>query len=216
MSSELNSIINPTPNRRTFIKRAAGAATLLIGGAMLDAPILKAFTRTTPPALNFGGQFIFISAHGRLLQAHTDGEMHASQEVEHPGEEERWNVYIWPDGKISLQNFRTNRWLCAEPSGKAIADRAAPNIWEQWTLHGVDGTHVALKSYHNKWLCAQPPGQDTQYGGEVIADRANCAAWERFSMIPSPGIPVSNQSWWNDVLGAVKVAAQVVPILIGG
>lgn len=164
--------------------------------------------------MDFAGQFIFISSHGRLLQAYTNGEMHASQEVQNAGEEERWNVYVWPDGRLSLQNFRTNRWLCAEPSGKAIADRAAPDIWEQWTLHGVDGTHVALRSYHNKWLCAQPPGQDTEHGGEVIADRDNCGPWERFSMVPSPGIQVHNQSWWNDVYGAVKVAAKIVPILV--
>lgn len=216
MGSELNSTLNLTPNRRAFVKGVATAASVLIGSTMLESAALKALTRSAPPAPNFAGQFIFISAHGRLLQAHTDGEMHASQEVNNVGEEERWNVYAWSGGKISLQNFRTNRWLCAEPSGKAIADRAAPDIWEQWTLHGVDGTHVALKSYHNNWLCAQPPGQDTRYGGDVIADRTNCAKWERFSMIPSPGIPVHNQSWWNDVYGAVKVAAQVVPILVGG
>jgi len=164
--------------------------------------------------MNYIGQFNFISSSGRLLQAHTDGEMHASQEVQNDGEEERWNVYVWPGGKISLQNLRTNRWLCAEPSGKAIADRAAPDIWEQWTLNGVDGTHVALRSYHSKWLCAQPPGQDTEYGGEVIANRDNCGEWERFSMVPSEAAQLHNQSWWNDVYRAVQVAAQVAPILI--
>lgn len=164
--------------------------------------------------MNFAGQFEFISHFGRLLQAHTDGEMHASQEVQNAGEEERWNVYVWPGGKISLQNLRTSHWLCAEPSGRAICDRAAPDIWEQWTLFAVDGTHVSLKSFHNKWLCSQAPGDNTQYGGEVIADRVNCADWEHYSMVPSAGIPVHNQSWWNDVSSGIQTAAQIAPILI--
>ncbi|WP_305732494.1 fascin domain-containing protein [Trichlorobacter ammonificans] len=166
--------------------------------------------------LNFIGQFVFISAHGRLLQAHTDGEMHASQEVQNPGEEERWNVYVWPDGQISLQNFRTNLWLCAEPSGRAICDRTAPASWEQWRLYaGGDKTTVCLRSAHSTWLCAQPPAQDTQYGGEVIADRRNAAAWEHFTMVPSAGQPIKNQTWWNTVGDVLKAAETILPIIVG-
>jgi hypothetical protein len=165
--------------------------------------------------MTYIGQFIFVSSHGRLLQAHTDGEMHASQEVQNVGEEERWNVYAWPSGKISLANYRTNRWLCAEPSGKAICDRPSPDIWEEWILHAVGDTkHVALKSYHGRWLCAQAPGDDTQYGGEVIANRVDCGEWEHFSMIPSAGIQLHNQSWWNDVVKVVEVAGKIVPIIV--
>jgi hypothetical protein len=29
--------------------------------------------------MTYIGQFIFVSSHGRLLQAHTDGEMHATE-----------------------------------------------------------------------------------------------------------------------------------------
>ena len=46
------------------------------------------------------------------------------------------------------------------------------------------------------------------------ADRLECHGWEQFSMIPSAGIPVHNQSWWNDVLNTVKGAADLAPILI--
>lgn len=164
-------------------------------------------------SLKYAGRFYFVSWHGRLLQAHTSGEMHASQEVQNVGQEERWNVYVWDDGKISLQNYRTNHWLCAEPSGKAICDRAQPDIWEQWRLHGVGG-RVAFLSHHGRWLCAQPPGQDTQYGGEVIADRGECREWERFSMIPAEGTQEVNNTWWNSVRTAVDVAQQVVPIIV--
>ena len=167
--------------------------------------------------LSFAGQFVFISTHGRLLQAYTDGEMHASQEVQNAGEEERWNVYIWPDGPISLQNHRTNLWLCAEPNGRAICNRTAPASWEQWRLYtGGDKVAVCLRSAHSRWLCAQPPGNDTQFGGEVIADRENAGPWEHFSMIPSQGIPVYNNTWWNAVGDAVKAAEVIVPILLGG
>lgn len=166
-------------------------------------------------SFNYVGQFYFVSWSGRLLQAYTDGEMHASQEVGNVGEEERWNVYNWHDGKISLQNYRTNLWLCAEPSGRAICDREQPDTWEQWTLHSVgDGRRVAFKSFHDRWLCAQPPGKDTQYGGEVIADRVDCTEWERFSMIPSAGVPIENQNWWDDVSGFIDDAKELAPIVI--
>jgi hypothetical protein len=163
--------------------------------------------------MNYIGQFKFVSAHGRLLQAHTSGEMHASQDVANVGEEERWHVYAWPDGKVSLQNFRTNRWLSGEPSGRAICDRESPDTWEKWTLHGIQNK-VALLAHHNLWLCGQPSGQDTKFGGEVIADRQGCGPWEQWSMVPCAGIPIRNQTWWNTVQKASEVALKVVPILV--
>jgi hypothetical protein len=165
--------------------------------------------------MTFIGQFVFVSSQGRLLHADTNGELHASQAVENVGEEEPWNVYVWPDGKISLQNYRTKRWLCAENTGRAICDRPGPAVWEQWTLHAIgDGVHVGLKSYHGKWLCAQEPGHDTQNGGEVIADRVNCGEWEHFTMIPSAGVPLQNQNWWNEALNVVRGATTIVPIVV--
>ncbi len=160
------------------------------------------------------GRFYFVSSHDCALQSHSDGEMHASQKVQNIGKEERWNVYVWPDGKISLQNFLTNKWLCAEPSsGKAICDRSQPDDWEKWTLHGINN-HVAFLSFHGRWLCAQAPGNDTQYGGEVIADRATCKEWERFSMIPAEGVQEVNNTWWNAVKSISDIATEVAPILI--
>lgn len=163
--------------------------------------------------MKYAGRFYFVSWHGRLLQAHDDGEMHASQEVQNIGQEERWNLYVWPDGRISLQNYRTNRWLSAEPSGRAICDRAQPDTWEQWTLYGING-RVGFLSFHGHWLSAQPPGSDTQYGGEVIADRNECREWETFSMIPAEGVQEVNNTWWNSVSSAFNVAKEVVPIII--
>jgi len=173
-------------------------------------------SRVTPKiqsGLKYAGRFYFVSAHGYVLQAHTDGEMHASQEVQNVGEEERWNVYVWPDGLVSLQNFRTNLFLSAQPTGQAIANRPQADIWEKWTLHGVNG-RVAFLSYHHKYLSAAPPGQDTRFGGEVIADRDVCADWEHFSMIPSDGVKEVNNTWWNSVTNAINVAAQLAPVVI--
>lgn len=170
------------------------------------------------------GQFVFISSSGFLIQAHTDGEMHASQSVDNAGDEERWNVYVWPGGQLALQNFRTNLWLTAEADTfKAICNRTQPAQWEHWTLYSAgisasggdgDGVHIRLRSWQNRWLCAQPPGQDTDGGGEVIANREDAGPWETFAMIPSPLMEKRNQSWWNDVSNAVKTAADLAPILI--
>ena len=158
--------------------------------------------------MKFIGRFYFVSSHGRVLQAHTDGEMHAGQEVQNIGLEEKWNVFVWPDGKVSLQNLRTNRWLCAEPSGRAVCDRAQPESCEKWTLHRVNN-HVAFLSAHNRWLCAQGPGEDTVYGGEVIADRTVCAEFEQFSMIPIDGTQEIDETWWDSVKSA-DVAKNIV------
>lgn len=62
------------------------------------------------------GQFEFISYFGRLLQSHSDGEMHASQDVGSIGDEERWHIYQLRDNVISIQNFSSNKWLSAGES----------------------------------------------------------------------------------------------------
>jgi hypothetical protein len=85
--------------------------------------------------VEFIGQFEFISSHGRLLQAHTGGEMHASQDVQNIGDEERWNIYNVRENVISIQNFRTNKWLCAEPS-------AVPYVTETSPISGKTGNYT--------------------------------------------------------------------------
>jgi hypothetical protein len=160
------------------------------------------------------GRFTFVSHEGRLLQAHTDGEMHASQEVQNRGSEETWKVHLWSEGRVSLQNVRTERWLAAEPDGRAICNRAAPASWEQWRLYtGGDEPKVCLRGFHSRWLCAQPPGQDTQFGGEVIADRAQAGPWECFSMVALD--PLNDPDWFNKVKDAIAAAGHsIMPILV--
>ena len=167
-------------------------------------------------AIQFAGQFEFISSFGKLLQAHADnGEMHASQDPGNIGTEERWNVYVWETGLVSLSNFSNNLFLSAQPSGEAVANRGQPSIWEQWTLHANgDKTTISLLGYHGKWLTAQAPGNNTQWGGEVAADRDACGAWEHFSMIPSAQLDVRTQNWFNSVTNALQQAAGVAAVVI--
>jgi hypothetical protein len=164
-------------------------------------------------SMKYAGRFYFVSWHGRLLQAYRYGKVRASQEVENIGKDELWNVFVWEDGKLSLQNYRTNRWLSAEPSGTAICDRAQPDAWEKWTLHGVSG-RVAFLGEHGRWLCARPPEGGKQYRGEVIADGVECKEWERFSMIPADGTLEGDNTWWNSAQSALVVAKAVVPIIV--
>jgi hypothetical protein len=196
--------INMVVNRRLLLSVA--------GGGTLGFAIRPAAAQ----GLAYIGQFEFVSSHGRLLQAHTDGEMHASQETQNIGEEERWLVYRRSDNVISLQNFRNKKWLSAEPSGRAVCDRDSPNIWEEWRLFASgDKISISLLSYHGRWLTAQPPGQDTQWGGEVAADRAKAAEWERFSMVPSEPIQGGGGKWWETVKQAIDIATTVAPIVVG-
>lgn len=159
---------------------------------------------------SFMGEFMFISHHSCLLQSHTSGEMHAERGIDEVGREERWHVYRWADGAISLRNFRISRWLCAEPSGRVVCDRERVGPWEKWSLQNLDGNRVALLSYHGRWLCGEPPTHRRQ----VVADREECREWEQWSMQPSEGLPI-----WRDfgeqVLDLAERAALIaLPILL--
>jgi len=141
----------------------------------------------------FKGLFSLVSIHGRLVQARTDGELHASQDTQFRGEEETWELHaVAGTNKVALRNYRNKKWLCGEPAGKAVADR--PNLaqWEHWDLIKTSPNKFSLRSVHGLYLCAQPPGQYTCHGGEVIADRKELAAWEQFDMIPE-SVPVHRE-----------------------
>jgi len=158
---------------------------------------------------NYVGQFTITSIHGRLVQGYTNGQVHASQNVDHVGDEERWLMYAFGE-RVMLKNLRTQRWLCGEDSGRAIADREVVADWEMWTPIRV-GHKIAFRSHHGKYLCAQPPGQDTRWGGEVCADRNAIGAWETFDVIPSEGVPFPGQPWWQK---ALEIAVEYGPIVI--
>lgn len=66
-------------------------------------------------------------------------------------------------------------YLCAEPSGRVIADRAAVGAWELWEVHRIDENRAAFRSAHGKFLCAEEGG-----GRELVANRAAIGEWETF------------------------------------
>jgi hypothetical protein len=163
------------------------------------------------------GQFVFVNSFGRYVQSSTNGEVHAWQPIDNCGEEQRWNVYTWTDGLLSLQNYHTNSWLCAEPLGKAVCDRESPGPWARWTLSGIgDKLHVCLLGAHGSWLTAHLPGAIFKSGGEVAADRPNVGPWEAFSMIPAPGIQLHNLKWRRAVKNNIEMATPLEPILLLG
>jgi hypothetical protein len=158
----------------------------------------------------YQGLFEIISYHGRLLQGYTNGEMHASQKLNNRGDEETWELYTYGN-KVALRNYRTKRYLCGEPSGKAVADRDWCREWELWTMHKLSPSTFAFKSAHGYWLCAQPPGDDIKWGGEVCADRSDLREWETFNVHQTTP-PQNSSPWWKQVL---EIAVKAGPVLIG-
>lgn len=154
------------------------------------------------------------------MQSYTNGEMHASQDVGNVGTEERWNVFVWPDGKISLENLSTNHWMTAEGNNACTCYREAPADWEKWQLNSKgDGVSVTLLSAHGRYLCLQPPGMNAvlpgvdDYAGEVVADRTAVGEWETIKMIPSSGDAFPN-SWWSQASNIISTAGAAAPILL--
>ena len=52
---------------------------------------------------------------------------------------------------IALRSY-FNKFLCAEPSGKVLCDRASPKKWEQFTSIPVSHNTIALQSAHDQFL----------------------------------------------------------------
>jgi hypothetical protein len=122
----------------------------------------------------------FISSSGRYLQAHTDGEMHASVESGHVGQEETWylvevdkthNIY-------ALRNYSTNKYMSKDGykgSECLTTNRPDINLWEKFEIipgavFGLPANRVAIKSLRDgTFLGANGPGNDTKCGGEVAS-----------------------------------------------
>jgi len=161
-------------------------------------------------ALREIGEFYFVSYHGRLLQAYTNGTMHASQEVSRVGEEERWHVHHAGHGKVALRNHRTNKWLRGEANGEVKADRPSCDGAEKWSMY-KHGTKVGFKSAYGGFLRSHPPGNDTQWGGEVEANAPRMDTEERYDMVPSASTPLPGPDLWQTVVSTV---ADDAPTLI--
>jgi len=79
---------------------------------------------------------------------------------------ETWTVVTWDDGRVSLQ-ASNGMYLCAEPDGTVIANRAESGEYERFTVDALGEAGIAfLNPYHGKYLCAEGGG-----GGAVTCDR---------------------------------------------
>ena len=78
--------------------------------------------------------------------------------------------------RVFLTHDRSH-YLCAEPDGTVVADRAKVGAWEVWSEVAVEGG-VAFRSAHGRFLCAEPDGT-------VVADRAVAGPWETWDIVPA-------------------------------
>lgn len=149
------------------------------------------------------------SVHGRYLQAHTDGEMHASNGSRN--EEETWFL-IQVDAQkhlYALYNWRTGNFM-----SKNIGSNCAPAVsttlsaTEEWILvpgknYGVVNA-VAFRSLaDNTFLGANPPGNDTNCGGEVAAGSPappqQNGRWPGWWVMEPATAPTAGNDAWNGI-----------------
>jgi len=190
---------SPTPSSpaaTTLTSQTQNTPTHSIPLSSLNSPVVLG------ARMAYLGVFAFVSCHGRYLRGNNYGQMQIIQEVRNLGDEECWHVYK-VDKKLALQNYKSNKWLCGEPSGKAICDRTKLEDWENWDAF-ICKNKVSFRSAHNMWLCEQS-------GGEVVANRKVKGPWEDFDMIPVPYHPFPGEPWWKIVL---NFASSDTPVLI--
>ncbi|ELR10977.1 PPOD2 peroxidase, partial [Acanthamoeba castellanii str. Neff] len=83
-------------------------------------------------------------------------------------------VTISTESKVHLKSHH-GKFLCAEPSGKVVADRSDCKEWETWTMRTTNG-RATFQSAHGKYLCAEP-------SGKLVADRSSPSDWEHFHVV---------------------------------
>jgi len=149
------------------------------------------------------------SVHGRYLQAHTDGELHASNE--HRNEEETWFLIgvDKPNHVYALLNWRNGKFMSKGTNGcaPAVSTTLAPS--EQWVLvsgrtFGVVNAIAFCNRADGTYLGANRPGDDTNCGGEVAAGSTaappqNNGAWPGWWVIEGATPPSPGRDFWNTV-----------------
>jgi hypothetical protein len=60
------------------------------------------------------------------------------------------------ESKVYLRSYH-GRFLCAEPSGRVVADRTDCAEWETWTMRTTHCGQATFQSFHGKYLCAEVP-----------------------------------------------------------
>ena len=77
--------------------------------------------------------------------------------------------------KIALKSFH-GKYVVAEKSGKANANRNHARSWETFTVEDLGKNKIALKSVHGKYLVAEKSNKD------VNANRSKRGPWEVFQV----------------------------------
>jgi hypothetical protein len=165
------------------------------------------------------------STHGRYLQAHTDGELHASND--HRNEEETWFLYEVnkEQHQYALLNWKNGRFMSKRTNGCAPAVSVTLTGAETWELvsgkpYGVLNA-VALKAADGTFLGAAGPGDDEPCGGEVGAHSGGAPQrsgdWPGWWVMESATTPSPGKDFWNTVGGAVQgIVNQITPADVAG
>jgi len=124
------------------------------------------------------------TAHGnKLFVGNHDG--HALFEVTEGNaipDTHKWSIQQLSDGKFSLQNVASRKYLCLDGGHTFVANREAVGDWEKFVIEPKGGNSFSLLSApFSKYLCDAPGRPETR-------DAAN--AWEQFTFeyFPLPSV----------------------------
>ena len=130
------------------------------------------------------GHISLLDEQGRVLHSEHDGSLSVIDPPTPIGASERWLLHRVDGHYVALQSSLTDLWLCAEDSGRAVADRAECREWEQWRLNKAASAGIALVSHHSRYLAARPTGQ-------VNANALSPSSWQLMWLPKEPDGPNS-------------------------
>jgi len=187
------------------IQRIGRAVTTLIWRSRLLAGTL-AVTFLMGDVAQAQGKYLGMvalrSTDGKYLQAHSDGELHASNA--NVNEEETWHLYVIDEeqGHFTLKNWKNNKFLWIKnpmtppsqlppgPIGATISqlyrdkcpranatsvfgDEAILVLRQGETFNRSLGRVTIRSKTQGRYLRANAEGDDTACGGEVAADNTD-------------------------------------------
>jgi len=144
------------------------------------------------------------SFHNKYLIAEDDGRLNANADQRGP-----WEIFkleiIPPDsdlqrcinlnGKMIALKSVHHRYVVAEVSGEANANRAKARLYEEFKFEYLGNFKIALKTIHNKYLVAESTG-------EANANREMRDTWETFTIEFVDANRVALKSFHNKYLVA--------------
>lgn len=208
-------VVNATP------APAATSAPRPVYRPPVGAPTQTPISSGTPTTLGMVG---IKSIYDRYLQAHTDGEMHASNGSRNT--EETWFlIQVDKTNQIyALQNYRTGHLMSKHANGCAPANGTIMGPTEKWIVvsgkrYGVDNA-VAFKSLSDgTYLGTNGPGNDSNCGGEVSAHSAGApqgsSSWAGWWLMAPATTPTAGHDAWTAIGGVAGGIADAVSGVAG-